>query len=194
MRVKAATIFFIIYNAVRLFGQDSLSFNEKHVAKNNVSLDLGGVGIVYSVNYERNFTIKNNFYQTFKVGAVYFPTIDIGLPISYGYSIGKGKSKCMISSGVIVAYNLHPYPATAAQRELYRQSPTNNPYAGKQFEPLIDAWLYPVLAGYEFMSSNRFFFKAYATAYISRTNMIYYHVLPWAGFTFGFKLDKKKKN
>jgi len=73
------------------FGQD----------KNTVYMEMGGVGLLYSFNYERNITDK----ITARVGYSAVPIGDDGIsvnsiPIMANYLLGGGNHKLAVSGGV----------------------------------------------------------------------------------------------
>lgn len=193
MKLRLIYILIIACCITKSVAQDSLSFNKKYIAKNNLSIDLGGTAQVGSLNYERSFCIKDNSFQTLSAGFLYYPPSDGGqpfyLPISYSYGIGKKKSKLILGLGLTLLVSTEiPSPA---DRKLVREHPSTYNFGGAPYQPFIDFWLCPMV-GYEFISKKRFFFKAYAMAILYRTNIIYYHATPWGGLTFGFKLDRRK--
>ncbi len=127
--MRTTIIILLVLLSNLTFAQDSLSFNKKYMAKNNLSIDLTGVGLLYSVNYERNFSIKDNSFHTLRAGISYIGSLGIDyasiyLPVSYFYSIGKKKSKFLVGLGLTFFIDYNPSPATFKARQYVRQHPT----------------------------------------------------------------------
>lgn len=186
--------------------QDSLSFNKKYVAKNNISAEIGGTAIFYSLNYERNFGIKEKSFHTIRAGLSYmnlaFSSNGMGfyLPIGYSYNIGRKKNKFFVGTGATLIIATNPYPTTFAGRKYARSyADTSKTIWGQQFTdyyiPLFDIAFQPIFIGYQYVSKKRFYFKATATTLLVNESPIkqHYQFFGWGGFTFGLKLGKIKK-
>jgi hypothetical protein len=182
----------IVFCAEEIFAQDTINFNKRYVVKNNLSINLGGItGALYDVDYERNFSIKAHSFHTLGIGLSYQNFNFIGsdqifLPATYSYSIGKRKSKFFMGMALNFLVSTDFSSSTSSLREQVKRHPSS---FGVTVEPAIDFLLCPMI-GYEFISKKRFYVKTYITAVIGKTNIIYYYVYPWIGFTFGFKLNK----
>ena len=195
MKVYFFAFIVLVFCTNLALAQDSLSFNKRYIAKNNLSLELGGIAGFESINYERNFCIKDNSFHTLRAGFSYLPYIttefnQVLLPLAYTYSIVKKKSKFFVGMGLTLLIAPNPYPATFAERKQVREHPTAANSQG--YEPLLDLWLCPMV-GYEFISKKAFYFRAYISGMLFRNyGPFTYGILPWGGFTFGLKLKNRK--
>jgi hypothetical protein len=193
---------FIFFSVLAFYSkaQDTtLSFNKKYVSKNNVSVELGGIGFIYSINYERNFGIQDNSFNTLRVGSAYGGSLGLTgmnlvyLPVAYTYSIGKKKSKFFVGMGLNLMISPFPYPTTFSGRQYVRHHPTQNYYGEQPFpdtyQPLLNTMLCPMV-GYEFISKKAFYFKGCINGIILSDGLIHWLAIPWAGFTFGYKLNR----
>jgi hypothetical protein len=194
-------ILFFVSCVLKITAQDSISFNKKYIAKNNVSIELGGVGFLYSLNYERNFGVKDKSFHTLRIGISYGGNGLSGsdlvyLPINYTYVLGKKKSKFFIGFGLTFSICPNPYPSTFTERQYARhhitQIDSNYGQAySYHYQPLLNTMLCPIV-GYEFVSKKAFYFKVYTKGFFLRGDAVNYYTIPWGGFTFGIKLNRNK--
>ena len=195
--------YLILFFVLTLNGkaQDTLSFNKKYVSKNNVSLEAGGIGFVYSVNYERNFGIKENSFHSLRGGMAYGGSLGLAsvdliyLPMAYTYSIGKKKSKFFMGIGFNFMISPSPYPTTFSGRQYVRHNPAQTNLDGQPlldtYQPLLNVMICPMI-GYEFISKKAFYFKGYVNGIFLSDEVTHWFAYPWAGFMFGYKLNNNK--
>lgn len=179
--------------------QDSLCFNKKYVAKNNVTAEVFGFAYLYSLNYERNFCIKENIFHNFRAGLSYciLPNKGMGvyIPLGYSFNLGKKRNKFFLGTGATLMIATNPYPTSAAGRAYARQN-YNNPEYSESYVSPMSIMFQPIFIGYQYISKKRFYFKVTATTLIIDDPLrmhFYFSPIPWGGVTFGFKLTKIKK-
>ncbi|MBS1646510.1 MAG: hypothetical protein JST67_04150 [Bacteroidetes bacterium] len=183
--------------------QDSLCFNKKYVAKNNVTAEVFGFAYLYSLNYERNFCIKENIFHNFRAGLSYciLPNKGMGvyIPLGYSFNLGKKRNKFFLGTGATLMIATNPYPTSAAGRSYARQyADTAKTSWGQPFTdvyvPLFDLMFHPVYMGYQYTSKKRLYLKVEITTLLIDMRPIrqQYILSGWAGVTFGFKLNKMK--
>jgi hypothetical protein len=87
-----------------LFGQEKIQ-STKFENKNSVQLDLGGHGMLYSLNYERVIFNRDRFKTAAQVGFSYYPPsanfIDLWLPVSINEIISFGKHHLEVGIGIV---------------------------------------------------------------------------------------------
>ena len=123
------TLFCLILFSVN--AQDTLSINKSRLVKNNLCIELGGTGILYSINYERNFQIRTKFYQSVKMGInrqAYVGIDQVLIPIDYNFYLGKGYYKFLLGAGVIGLIGTNTFPGSYNSRLDYKNLYNSNTY------------------------------------------------------------------
>jgi hypothetical protein len=87
MAMRFCFIFILLTLSTRCFSQDA--------PKNAVFFELGGNGILYSFNYERQF----NNQLLGRIGISYFSN-DLQIPLTFGKLFGEEKHHFEVSSGI----------------------------------------------------------------------------------------------
>ncbi len=75
-------IIFVLSNACYSYGQKD-SLKTKFIYKNSAQVELGGHGLVYSLNYERILVNGQRFKTTGQVGFAYYPASNESDPCKY---------------------------------------------------------------------------------------------------------------
>ncbi len=96
-------LFVILTNPTYCQKTDSLK--TKFTYKNSVQLELGGHGLIYSLNYERILLNGQRFKTTAQVGFAYYPRwadiIDIWLPVEINEIISFNKHHIELGLGYV---------------------------------------------------------------------------------------------
>ncbi|MBS1646254.1 MAG: hypothetical protein JST67_02810 [Bacteroidetes bacterium] len=201
MKTKLFFLLCVYFGFAQIKAQDSLCFNKKYVAKNNVTAEALGTCILYSINYERNFCIKEKIFHTFRTGLSYWDLIysetgySFYIPMTYSFNLGKKRNKFFVGTGTTFMIATNPYPTSAAGRAYARQN-YNNPEYSESYVSPMSIMFQPIFIGYQYISKKRFYFKVTATTLIIDDPLrmhFYFSPIPWGGVTFGFKLTKIKK-
>ena len=195
LKIKITTLFLI---AITCFAKGQDTINQKHVRKNNICLELGGTGLLYSVNYERNLFIKPKLYQSIKVG-VGIPFIagvdQFFIPLDYNIYLGKQKFKLLFGIGVVGLIGTNPSPSSVSARQDYLKLYNSNYYAAvnkygtDHFEKAFDL-AYTAKLGFKYVGRIIDFYAYYNCFYI-RFSTSYYFKPDWFGTGISFKLGKK---
>jgi len=153
----------------------SYMYSTENQKKNSIHLEIGGPGIIYTLNYDRNF---NSF-----------------LGISIGYAF-MPKNIFFIKHASIIPLYLRFYFFPRLKQKSNIRIPTF--YASLGSVLLISDFFVPVVGfgfGYEYDKAEHFVFKSsiyFATfptiiRYAIKTYTYSFPSFPWIGFSFGYK-------
>lgn len=103
---KYLTIFFLILFSISALSQQTS--DGKFQNMNSLQLELGGHGLVYSLNYERVLFNGNRFKTTAQAGIAYYPAIsrvrDVWLPIGINQLYSMGNHHIEVGLGIVPIY------------------------------------------------------------------------------------------
>jgi len=135
--------------------------DELKIVKNNIYLELGGSGVLYSINYERTFIEKEILSLNGRFGISFFPGI-FAIPITMHILVGKIRNFLDIGTGI----------------SLIRLE------SSRDFDPFIP--LQTIIVGYRFQSIyNGIVFRIAYTPFIEWfNNPPVYH---WGGLAIGYR-------
>jgi hypothetical protein len=197
MILKAKFVLFFLLGVIHFAkAQDTINYN--YVRKNNICIEFGGTGLVYSVNYEHNLFIKKCVYQSVKAG-VSLPFVagidQIFIPIDYNFYFGKGKFKILFGAGIIGLIGTHPSPSSISERQDYLKLYNSNhyvvvnKYGTNPFEKAFDL-AYTAKLGFKYVGRLIDFYAYYNCFYI-RYSTTYNFQPVWFGTGISLKLGKK---
>ena len=103
---------------------------KKYPHKNNINIELGGTGLIYSLGYERNLCIKEKSYQSIKIGISYQHSFasQVFIPLDYNFYLGKGNLKLLLGAGIVGLLSTDPSPGSYNARQDYIKLYNQNPY------------------------------------------------------------------
>ena len=177
--------------------QDSLSANKKFFGENNINIELGGTGLLYSIGYERNLCMRKKCYQSIKAGISYQPFFSVDqvfIPVDYNFYIGTGKTKLLMGLGEINLIGTHPSPSSPGSRSDYLNLYNQNPYSAfskygtDRFEKAFDL-AYTAKLGFKYFGTCMGFY-AYLNCFYIRFNTKYNFQPAWLGVGLSIKLGK----
>lgn len=197
MNRKLFLLVFIILNTFLLQAQDTINYAD--VRKNNICIELGGTGLLYSVKYERNLFIKPIHYQSIKVGLSYCQPIITGvdqvfITLDYNLYLGKGRMKLLAGAGIVGLIGTNPSPGSVSARQDYLKLYNSNHYAAiskygtDNFEKAFDL-AYTAKLGFKYVGRKIDFYAYYNCFYI-RFSTSYNFQPAWIGTGICFKFGK----
>jgi len=198
--LKHGLVLFLITIAFLTNAQDTINY--KDVRKHNICLEVGGISILYSLNYERNLFIKQKIYQSLKVGigGAYLPEVVNGvnqilIPIDYNFYLGKGRLKLILGAGVIGLIGTNPSPGSFSARQDYLKLYNSNQqyvavskYGTNHFEKAFDL-AYTAKLGFKYIG-KRIDFYAYYNCFYIRFSTAYYFKPDWFGMGLSLKIGR----
>ena len=99
---KLKTVLLLSLSSFGVFAQEAKVITYK----NNAQLELGGHGILYSVNYERFIINKEKFKTAIQLGVAYYPPFtglrDVWIPVGVNEIISFGKHHIEAGIGTII--------------------------------------------------------------------------------------------
>lgn len=120
-------------SCLNLKANDSLRLNstKPKLHKHFLGFDLGGPGLIYSVNYKRGFNLKQKITNYGVIGIVYGDFISnsqyIGIPIRMENNFKIYKNLYLSNQIVMLPYlNFSPYPKNRALRQQYIRTNYNS--------------------------------------------------------------------
>ncbi|MBS1647242.1 MAG: hypothetical protein JST67_07870 [Bacteroidetes bacterium] len=192
--------FYFVFNAK---AQDTLCVNKKYVPHNNISLELGGAGLVYSLNYERIFFVKKYLYHSAKLG-LGFPPIGgfnrVLMPLDYTLYIGKSRVKLIAGVGIVGVIGTNPFPSGASNQNDYLKLYNQDSYAAiskygtNTFEKSFDL-AYTGKIGLKYIVNKHMDVYVSVNCFYSRFNTHYTFnpIWPCSGISFKFGIIDKRK-
>jgi hypothetical protein len=113
--------FIFIFFSIALFAQnDTTSYFNKTLSKNNFTIELGGKALLYSIGYERQVFTSKKILLIGNVGLSYekflFDEFDILMPLEAKILIGEKRNKLSLGFTVVPAFNFNPYPKNRKER------------------------------------------------------------------------------
>ena len=147
----------------------SLTFGQAFGSKNAVSLELGGHGLYYSINYERLIFNGDRFKTTGQLGIAYYPSnsgpIQLWIPVLLNELITFGNSHAEIGAGYILT------------------NETKNVIVDGEFKERIDGFLTARLA-YRYQNPKKMlFYRIGFTPIIEYGHQWFFH--PTGGASIG---------
>ena len=157
---RGILILVFVMTIYKIIGQPA-DDDELKIVKNNIYLELGGSGVLYSINYERTFIEKEILSLNGRFGISFFPGI-FAIPITMHILVGKIRNFLDIGTGI----------------SLIRLE------SSRDFDPFIP--LQTIIVGYRFQSIyNGIVFRIAYTPFIEWFNKPpVYH---WGGLAIGYR-------
>ena len=141
------------------------SFAQK--TDNGIYLQLGGNGILGSINYERSILQKPLLKAFVGLGVYGINEKKLTIPVGINYLLPIYKNNVFLEAGVGATY-------TKAEMRMYIIVDRKTPYVNDKFiNPVFNA-------GIRFQTKKSFLYKANITPVLSQ-----YGIIPHIGFTFG---------
>lgn len=147
--------------------------------RNSVYAELGGNGIIGSLNYERLFPVSENFAFVFRAGGLYLP--DRGK--NYGYmlpaeiSLLVGRNNLKFETGF--GYTYFKYVD-----QQYRDN-TGNPGAPGKMLPILR------IGARRQLGESPFFFRSAFTFIFIESVTLGKFPIPWIGLSAGYNFGRK---
>jgi hypothetical protein len=157
--------------------------------KNAVFFELGGNGYAYSLNYEREFLVKENCSFSGKLGCAFYPQFHNAtyLPLSVQMYFGKRRSRFELGIGYTPIFRWSKIKEEGTIFNYDKLKYTNHGppgYIKGHDEPF--AQFFYINVGWHQDLRNNFFLKVQASPWITE-NHNGYHIAPWAKVAFGKK-------
>lgn len=194
--MKKSIAFILILLPHLLFSQVKITQNSPVAYKNEVGLELGGNGLIYSLYYQRTIAEKDNVQFNIKTGGSLYPKFaeknnpSIGIYIvpnilifhkRHAWEIGIGFNNLTEFKGHYFHYNY------SSNTGIWRK---DNTYL---------YFLTPQFAYRAYLKDSQFYVKPMASLFIlagvHESNESYTDVepkaLPWVGFSLGYAFGKK---
>lgn len=192
------TYLFIFCSGVKNLSAQSDSSSNILVKKNNICVEAGGTGLVYSIGYERNFCIKKNLHHSVKFGISYpfiYGVQHILFPIDYSFYFGIHEHKLLVGGGILGLIGTSPSPNSLSAQKDYRNLFNSNPYSAiskyntDNFNSSLDI-AYSGKIGYIYSAEKINIYGYYNFFYIRFTYKYYFQPL-WFGAGVSFKIGNK---
>ncbi len=165
------------------------------IKKNNLCIEAGGTGLLYSFGYERSFAASGKTLQGLKV-SVSYPFINglnyILMPVDYHFYFGTESNKVFIGAGIIVLLGTAPSPNGFSAQKDFRNLYNSNPYLAidkyntDHYNSSVDI-AYTGKVGY-LHSFDRINVYAYYNCFYMRFTYKYHFQPLWFGAGVSFKL------
>ena len=144
-----------------LFSQkDTSQFYNKTLSNNNLSLELGGKSLWYSLGYERTFYKSKILLLAGTLNLSYEPYDGfngIRIPLGINILLGEKKNKLLLGLYLFNQIDFTPYPKTRQERAAFRLTDQNYKIQ-KFYSPPYRLLLVVPLIGY-----RRYFKKVFKT-------------------------------
>jgi hypothetical protein len=158
-----------------LFGQKS--FNDSIIKRNTIYIEIGGQGIIGSLNYDKLFRVKKKVKTSFSCGLTTFGNYTAnnydeywGIPLSYNFLFGKRNSHLELGIGFTVFAEVYLDEYTYVTTP-YPLSPTYFQGHGFYTNQVDFATYLTPKIGYRFQKPNGgFFFRVAFTPLINFAN------------------------
>jgi hypothetical protein len=155
-------LLYLVSWSISLSGQETFG-------QNNIYLELGGNGPLYSLNYERQLTKQPGF--GIRVGAGFYSTdpYKVTVPVGVNYLFNLYENSVLLDIGFGVTYS-------KADVKLYAMVKRNDPYSYIN----TNYFNYIPSAGIRFHTHRNFLWRISLAPVIND-----YGLLPWIGVSFG---------
>ena len=177
-----------------LFSQkDTSQFYNKTLSNNNLSIELGGKSIWYSLGYERTFYKSKILLLTGTVNLSYEPFDGFNglrIPIGINTLLGEKRNKLLLGLYILNQINFSPKPKTSQERAAYRLSHENYKIEINYSPPYRLLFIDPSI-GYRryFKKGNSISFEYTYLIYNSYGELVFdkLRLASWFGINYNFK-------
>lgn len=114
---------------------DTAKYYNQTLSRNNLSVELGGKALLYSVGYERTVYTSKKILLTGNLNMSYEPFVGfegIILPLGFNMLMGEKKNKFLLGLFTTNGIDFNPYPKTKKERKDYKASPE---YQSDRYSP-----------------------------------------------------------
>ena len=143
--MKHLLIALLLFAFNPLFSQkDTSQFYNKTLSNNNLSIELGGKGWLYSIGYERIIYKSKKILLAGTVNLSYEPFAGfsgIMIPLGINVLVGEKRNKLILGLSETNGFDFNPFPKTRKERLAFKAS-------GRNYYPLYELVFIQPSVGY----------------------------------------------